>query len=139
MESRKTREADLERQQVQRFLLGLVIVLALLLVALEWNSTDSGWAFFDTDEDLEAEMDLSPLKRDKDEVPMMLPQEKVEELPKSEQLHLVEEDVELPQDLQEDVIEKLEKPENQDIFTVICPSGSQRSSGKEHSEGFFYW
>lgn len=115
MESRKTREADLERQQVQRFLLGLVIVLALLLVALEWNSTDSGWAFFDTDEDLEAEMDLSPLKRDKDEVPMMLPQEKVEELPKSEQLHLVEEDVELPQDLQEDVIEKLEKPENQDI------------------------
>ncbi|MBQ6379865.1 MAG: TonB family protein [Prevotella sp.] len=115
MESRKTREADLERQQVQRFLLGLVIVLALLLVALEWNSTDSGWALFDTDEDLEAEMDLSPLKRDKDEVPMMLPQEKVEELPKSEQLHLVEEDVELPQDLQEDVIEKLEKPENQDI------------------------
>ena len=109
MESRKTREADLERQQVQRFLLGLVVVLAILFVALEWNSSDSGWAFFDTDEDLEAEMYLSPLKRDKDEIPMMLPQEKVEVLPKSEELHLVDEDVELPQEQPEQ--QEIEEPE----------------------------
>lgn len=113
MESRKTREADLERQQVQRFLLGLVMVLAILFVALEWNSSDSGWAFFDTDEDLEAEMDLAPLKRDKDEIPMMLPQEKVEELPKSEEIHLVDEDVELPQE-QAEQQEIIEKPEMAD-------------------------
>lgn len=114
MESRKSREADLEGRQVQGFLLGLVVVLAALFVALEWNSSDSGWAFFDTDEDLEAEMDLLPLKRDKDEIPMMLPQEKVEELPKSEQLHLVDEDVELPQE-QPEQQEIQEKPENQDV------------------------
>jgi len=113
MESRKTREADLERQQVQRFLLGLVMVLAILFVALEWNSSDSGWAFFDTDEDLEAEMDLAPLKRDKDEIPMMLPQEKVEELPKSEEIRLVDEDVELPQE-QPEQQEIIEKPEMAD-------------------------
>ena len=50
MESKKTREADLEGRQVQRFLLGLVVVLAVLFVALEWNSSDSGWAFFDSNE-----------------------------------------------------------------------------------------
>lgn len=109
MESRKSREADLEGKRVQRFLLGLIVVLATLYVALEWNSSDSGWAFFDTDEDLEAEMELSPLKRDKDEIPMMLPQEKVEELPKSEELHLVDEDVELLQEQPEP--QELEKPE----------------------------
>ena len=103
----------MERQQVQRFLLGLVMVLAILFVALEWNSSDSGWAFFDTDEDLEAEMDLAPLKRDKDEIPMMLPQEKVEELPKSEEIRLVDEDVELPQE-QPEQQEIIEKPEMAD-------------------------
>ena len=96
MESRKSREADLEGRQAQRFLLGLVVVLAVLFVALEWNSSDEGWTFFDDDEDLEAEMELAPLTRDKDEIPMMLPQEEVPEKPESDQLRLVDEDVELP-------------------------------------------
>jgi protein TonB len=60
---------------VQGFLRGLIVVLAVCFVALEWNSSDSGWTFFDNDEDLEAEMELSPLKREPDEIPMMLPQE----------------------------------------------------------------
>lgn len=121
MESRKTREADLEGRQVQRFLLGLVAVLATLFVALEWNSSDGGWAFFESDEDLEAEMDLSPLKRDKDEIPMMLPQEKVEELPKSEELHLVDEDVELPQEQleQQEILQEPEKVDEEDQPEVV--------------------
>lgn len=114
MESRKSRKADLEGRQAQRFLLGLVVTLALLFVALEWNSSDEGWTFFDSDDDLEAEMDLQPLKRDKDEIPMMLPQEKVEELPKSEELHMVDEDVELPQEQPEpQEVEKIEKAEEE--------------------------
>lgn len=96
MEVKKSREADLEQRRVQGFLLGLIVVLALFFVALEWNSGDSGWTFFEEDEDLEAEMELSPLKRDQDEVPMMLPQEQKVEKPQSDQLHLVENDVELP-------------------------------------------
>lgn len=96
MEVKKSREVNLEQQQVQRFLLALVVVLAAMFVALEWNSSDSGWTFFDNDEDLEAEMDLSPLKRDNDEVPMMLPQEQKLEKTQSDQLRLVEDDVELP-------------------------------------------
>ena len=108
MEVKKSRGADLENLRVQGFLLGLVVVLAALLVVLEWNSNDSGWAFFETDDDLEAEMELSPLKRDKDEIPMMLPQEQKVEQPKSEQLRLVEDDVELTFEP-----EPVERPEEQ--------------------------
>ena len=108
------------------FLLGLIVVLAAMFVALEWNSTDSGWAFFETDDDLEAEMELSPLKRDKDEIPMMLPQEQKVEQPKSEQLNLVDDDVELtfepepverPEDLKDQKdTEEQDKPEVVDMY-----------------------
>ncbi len=126
MEVKKSRGADLENLRVQGFLLGLIVVLAAMFVALEWNSTDSGWAFFETDDDLEAEMELSPLKRDKDEIPMMLPQEQKVEQPKSEQLNLVDDDVELtfepePVERPEDVKDQKDaddqdKPEVVDMY-----------------------
>ena len=113
MEEKKSRQADLEGKRVQGFLLGLILVLALLFVALEWNSGDSGWAFFEDDDDLEAELELEPLKRDKDEIPMMLPQEKTPEQPKSEELRLVEEDTELVPEITDEAKEETpEPPEN---------------------------
>ena len=126
MEVKKSRGADLENLRVQGFLVGLIVVLAAMFVALEWNSNDSGWAFFETDDDLEAEMELSPLKRDKDEIPMMLPQEQKVEQPKSEQLNLVDDDVELtfepepverPEDLKDQKeTEDQDKPEVVDMY-----------------------
>jgi protein TonB len=123
MEVKKSNTANLENQRMQGFLLGLIIVLAAMFVALEWNSSDSGWTFFADDEDLEAEMELSPLKRDQDEIPMMLPQEQKAELPKSEQLNLVDEDVELPLPVEPELMEKPdpeaeaeEKPEVVDMY-----------------------
>jgi protein TonB len=123
MEVKKSNTANLENQRVQGFLLGLIVVLAAMFVALEWNSSDSGWTFFADDEDLEAEMELSPLKRDQDEIPMMLPQEQKAEQPKSEQLNLVEEDVELPPPVEPELMEKPdpeaeaeEKPEVVDMY-----------------------
>jgi protein TonB len=126
MEVKKSRGADLENLRVQGFLLGLIVVLAAMFVALEWNSDDSAWAFFDTDDALDVEMELSPLKRDKDEIPMMLPQEQQVEQPKSEQLNLVDDDVELtfepepverPEELkdQKDITEE-DKPEVVDMY-----------------------
>ena len=110
MEVKKSREADLEQRRVQGFLLGLIVVLAVCFVALEWNSSDSGWTFFDNDEDLEAEIELSPLKREADEIPMMLPQEQQVEKKQSEELHLVENEVELPPEaLEPQVVEEPEK------------------------------
>ena len=126
MEVKKSRGADLENLRVQGFLVGLIVVLAAMFVALEWNSSDSGWAFFETDDDLEAEMELSPLKRDKDEIPMMLPQEQRVDQPKSEQLRLVEDDVELtfepepverPEELKDQKeTEDQDKPEVVDMY-----------------------
>ena len=82
--------------------------------------------FFEMDDDLEAEMELSPLKRDKDEIPMMLPQEQKVEQPKSEQLNLVDDDVELtfepepverPEDLKDQKeTEDQDKPEVVDMY-----------------------
>ena len=80
----------------------LILVLALLFVALQWNSSDEGWAFFEQEDDLEAELELEPLKRDKDEIPMMLPQEKTPEQPKSEELKLVDDDVEIAPEIAEE-------------------------------------
>ena len=111
MEVKKSRGADLENLRVQGFILGLIVVLATMFVALEWNSSDSGWAFFDTDDDLEAEMELSPLKRDKDEIPMMLPQEQKVEQPQSEQLNIVDDDVELT--FEPEPVERLEELKDQ--------------------------
>lgn len=81
--------------QTTRYLLGLILVLALCLVALEWNTDGTGWTIFDAEEDdLEAELELSPLHRDEDEVPMMVPTAPQEKPAPSEELHLVDEDVE---------------------------------------------
>ena len=94
-----------------RYLLGLILVLALCLVALEWNTDGTGWTFFDTAaDDLEAEMELSPLHREDDEVPMMIPQEPQEKMPPSQELNLVEEDVEIAPEVLEPVAPKEEAP-----------------------------
>ena len=111
METKKSHQADLEGKRVQGFLLGLILVLALLFVALEWNSDDSGWTFFEQDDDLEAELELEPLKRNQDEIPMMLPQEKVPEQPKSDELRLVDDDIEMAPDIP-DHQEPLEIPKD---------------------------
>ena len=93
-----------------RYLLGLILVLALCLVALEWNTDGTGWSFFDmADEDLEAEMELSPLHREDDEVPMMIPEEPQEKMPPSQELNLVEEDVEIAPEVLEPVAPKEEE------------------------------
>ena len=108
-----------------RYLLGLIFVLALCLVALEWNTDGTGWAFFDTAaDDLEAEMELSPLHREDDEVPMMIPKEPQEKMPPSQELNLVEEDVEIAPEVLEPVTlteepkveEQEELPEAVDMY-----------------------
>ena len=98
---------------ITRYLLGLILVLSLCLVALEWNTDSSGWAFFDTaNDDIEAEMELSPLHRDEDEVPMMIPKEPQEKMPPSQEMNLVEEDVEIAPEVLEPVASKEEPKED---------------------------
>lgn len=104
-----------QESHTTNFLLGLILVLALLFVALEWNSSDSGWHFFDVEDDeLEAELELSPLHRDDNEVPMMVPEEPQPEEQPSEQMNPVEEDVELAPEPQESLAEQKEEPKAED-------------------------
>ncbi len=111
MEIKKSRAADMDRKRTQAFLMGLILVLEFCFVALEWNSTDSGWQFFEDEDELEAELELEPLKRDKDEIPMMVPQEKTVEKPQSDQIRVVEEEVELAPETVPQEQEVLEVPE----------------------------
>ena len=92
------------------FLLGLVFVLACLFVALEWNSGDSGWNFFEMEDDLEAEMELAPLHRDENEVPMMKPTEETPPEVKSQEVNPVEEDVEIPPEEVEPAPAEMQEP-----------------------------
>ena len=113
--AQKSRSADLERQHTTNFLMGVVLVLALIFVALEWNSSDSGWSFFDIeDSEIEAELELSPLHRDDDEVPMMVPDKPVVEQPVSEEVNAVEDEVEMPPEPTEMTAETAKEEEKRD-------------------------
>jgi len=91
VKGKKSPQADMEQRRTTGFLLGLILVLSVCYVALEWNSTPSEVGDFDT-------MDLSELMHESELVPMSneetapLPNPQQEES-KSEQLRIVDEEV----------------------------------------------
>ena len=102
MEQKKTRRADIDRQRTTGFLLGLVFVLGVFYVSLEWNSTDSS-------DDINP-IDLSELMHESELVPMSNEEltsriEEKKEPEKTEQLHVVDDQVELQPDDTEPVAE----------------------------------
>ena len=64
MEQKKSPQADLEQQRTTGFLLGLVLVLALFFVALEWNSVPSS--------DDMVTLDLDELVHEDEMIPMSI-------------------------------------------------------------------
>ena len=62
MEQKKTQRADIDQRRTTGFLLGLVFVLSLFYVSLEWNSSDS-------DGDINP-IDLDELMHESELVPM---------------------------------------------------------------------
>lgn len=95
MEQKKTPQADIDRQRTTGFLLGVIFVLALLFVALEWNSIPPS--------DEESTLDLSDLMHEDEMIPMSLEEQFAQLEPdksqpkEAEQLHIVEDNVELAQ------------------------------------------
>ena len=94
MELKKTPRADMEQRRTTGFLLGLVFVLSLLYVSLEWNSAEDEGDF--------NAMDLDELMHESELVPMSNEEltAKVEEkqlVEKAEQLRVVDDNVELQQ------------------------------------------
>ena len=62
MEQKKSPKADMEQQRTTGFLLGLVFVLAVFYVALEWNSS--------TDDSLVNPVDINDMIHESELVPM---------------------------------------------------------------------
>ena len=102
MEQKKTQRADIDQRRTTGFLLGLVFVLSLFYVSLEWNSSDS-------DCDINP-IDLDELMHESDLVPMSNEEltDRIEEKQhavKAEQLHVVDDQVELQPDDVEPAVE----------------------------------
>ena len=92
METKKSLQADLDRRRTQNFLLGIVVVLAALFVALEYDYTisDDG---MDPEalEDIVKELDLDKLKEEEKRIPLIT--KPVALIPKTiEKLNVVEEE-----------------------------------------------
>lgn len=94
MEQKKTQRADMEQRRTTGFLLGLIFVLALFYVSLEWNSPDAidNIDPIDIDE-LTHESELVPMSNE--EVTTQL--EERQQVEQAEQLRVVDDDVELTQ------------------------------------------
>ena len=94
MEQKKTARADMDQRRTTGFLMGLVLVLAIFYVAMEWNSS--------TGSDSLNPIDLGELVHESELVPMSNV-ETVSELhekkqvEKAEQLNIVEDHVDLEQ------------------------------------------
>ena len=108
MEQKKSPQADMEQRRTTAFLLGLAFVLSLFYVALEWNSTS-------TPGDGYIPLDLSQLTHESELVPMQN-METVQEIkekqenPKSEQLRVVDDDIEL-----DDMDEEEQEQEDEEL------------------------
>lgn len=124
MEVKKSSKANLENRQTQGFLLGVILVLAMLFVALEYDYTSSGDEYdVETLENIVKEIDLEALKEE-ERIPLI--KEQVREQPQSaEKLNVVEEDpeVELKDDIappENDVeLKTVEEAEDPEQPTVV--------------------
>lgn len=94
MESKKTQRADMEQRRTTGYLLGLVFVLALLYVSLEWNSASGGDDIDPLDlDELIHESELVPMSNEETQA-QLEPEKQIE---KAEQLRVVDDNVELQQ------------------------------------------
>ena len=94
MEQKKTPRADIEQRRTTGFLLGLVFVLAALYVSLEWNSVERADNFDPIDlSDLMHESELVPMSNEE----LTTRVEEKQQAEKSEQLRVVDDNVELPE------------------------------------------
>jgi hypothetical protein len=92
MEIKKSSQADLDRRRTQTFLLGIVVVLAALFVALEYDFSVADDSMDpDALDDIVKELDLEKLKEEEQRIPLI--SKPVAMIPKTiEKLNVVEEE-----------------------------------------------
>ena len=91
MELKKSRKANLEKSRVIFFEIGLVIALAVTLIAFEWTSSGKTEMNYETSENLTMDEEIMPITRQQDIVkPPPPPKPEI-----SEVLNIVEDDIEI--------------------------------------------
>lgn len=125
MEIKKSTKADLDGRRVQGFLLGVILVLTMLFVALEYN-----WTSTDSEYDLESlenfvkELDLEALKEE-ERIPLI--KEQVVERPQSaDKLNIVDEEPEVelkdeiapPEDVELKMVDEVENPDQPTVVDM---------------------
>ena len=95
MKAKKTPKADLERNKVIFFELGLILALSFVLIAFEWTSTKLSSSEMLMAEDQKFEEEIIPITRQKQAQPQKPP-----EPPKVvEYFQIVDDDIELEHEL----------------------------------------
>ncbi len=91
MELKKSRKANLEKSRVIFFEIGLVIALAVTLIAFEWTSSGKTEMNYETSENLTLEEEIAPITRQEDIVkPPPPPKPEIAEI-----LNIVEDEIEI--------------------------------------------
>ena len=125
MEIKKSTKADLDGKRMQGFLLGVILVLTMLFVALEYDWTTSSSDYdFDALENIVKELDLEALKEE-ERIPLI--KEQVVERPQSaDKLNVVEDEPEVelkdeiapPEDVELKTVDEVENPEQPTVVDM---------------------
>ena len=125
MEIKKSTKADLDGKRMQGFLLGVILVLTMLFVALEYDWTTSSSDYdFDALENIVKELDLEALKEE-ERIPLI--KEQVVERPQSaDKLNVVEDEPEVelkdeiapPEDVEMKTVDEVENPEQPTVVDM---------------------
>lgn len=108
MEVKKSPKADLENKKGVFMQIGLVVVLALVLIAFEWKTTDVDASKFNMTDEVAAEEEIVPITRQEEVTPPPPPPP-----PRvTDVLNIVDDDVELDEELD---IQDTEIDENTEI------------------------
>ncbi|GAF05392.1 energy transducer TonB [Saccharicrinis fermentans] len=95
MEVKKSPKADLETKKPVFMQIGLVVVLAIVLIAFEWSTTDVDASQFNMMDEVEAEEEIVPITRQEEvKPPPPPPPPKVTDV-----LNIVDDDVEIDEEL----------------------------------------
>ena len=125
MEIKKSTKADLDGKRTQGFLLGVILVLTMLFVALEYDWTASSSDYdFDALENIVKELDLEALKEE-ERIPLI--KEQVVERPQSaDKLNIVEDEPEIelkdeiapPEDVELKTVDEVENPDQPTVVDM---------------------
>lgn len=128
MEIKKIPDADIENRRLQGFLIGLIVVLALFLVALEWNNnTDNAVADHELSEDLGQDVEMTPVTMQKNMVALQTAKKQqaadkinvVKDMP--EEQNVDQTTTEAPANGHENGTQQLEQSNSEDDNSAVDP------------------